>query len=129
MWCYLIDFSKINFNNKEPVYIQIASFVKRQILLGNIKSGDELPSRRELAALLGINPNTVQKAYRMMEGAGYVITVGNTGSVVFVDDKIHAAIENELTKGMVNDFVRSAKELNMPFKRIIDLISEVWDEI
>lgn len=126
---YLIDFSKINFNNKEPVYIQIASFVKRQILLGNIKSGDELPSRRELAALFGINPNTVQKAYRMMEGAGYVITVGNTGSVVFVDDKIHAAIEDELTKGMVNDFVRSAKELNMPFKRIIDLISEVWDEI
>lgn len=125
----MIDFSKINFNNKEPVYIQIASFVKRQILLGNIKSGDELPSRRELAALLGINPNTVQKAYRMMEGAGYVITVGNTGSVVFVDDKIHAAIEDELTKGMVNDFVRSAKELNMPFKRIIDLISEVWDEI
>ena len=46
-----------------------------------------------------------------------------------MDDKIHAAIENELTKGMVNDFVRSAKELNMPFKRIIDLISEVWDEI
>lgn len=125
----MIDFSKINFNNKEPVYIQIASFVKRQILLGNIKSGDELPSRRELAALFGINPNTVQKAYRMMEGAGYVITVGNTGSVVFVDDKIHAAIEDELTKGMVNDFVRSAKELNMPFKRIIDLISEVWDEI
>jgi GntR family transcriptional regulator len=65
----------------------------------------------------------------MMEGEGYVVTVGNTGSVVFVDDKIHAAIENELTKGMVNDFVRSAKELNMPFKRIIDLISEVWDEI
>lgn len=126
---YLIDFSKINFNNKEPVYIQIASFIKRQILLGNIQSGEELPSRRELAALLGINPNTVQKAYRMMEGEGYVVTVGNTGSVVFVDDKIHAAIENELTKGMVNDFVRSAKELNMPFKRIIDLISEVWDEI
>lgn len=126
---YLIDFSKINFNNKEPVYIQIASFIKRQILLGNIQSGEELPSRRELAALLGINPNTVQKAYRMMEGEGYVVTVGNTGSVVFVDDKIHAAIENELTKGMVNDFVGSAKELNMPFKRIIDLISEVWDEI
>lgn len=126
---YLIDFSKINFNNKEPVYIQMASFIKRQILLGNIQSGEELPSRRELAALLGINPNTVQKAYRMMEGEGYVVTVGNTGSVVFVDDKIHAAIENELTKGMVNDFVRSAKELNMPFKRIIDLISEVWDEI
>lgn len=125
----MIDFSKINFNNKEPVYIQIASFIKRQILLGNIQSGEELPSRRELAALLGINPNTVQKAYRMMEGEGYVVTVGNTGSVVFVDDKIHAAIENELTKGMVNDFVRSAKELNMPFKRIIDLISEVWDEI
>lgn len=125
----MIDFSKINFNNKEPVYIQMASFIKRQILLGNIQSGEELPSRRELAALLGINPNTVQKAYRMMEGEGYVVTVGNTGSVVFVDDKIHAAIENELTKGMVNDFVRSAKELNMPFKRIIDLISEVWDEI
>jgi len=126
---YLIDFSKINFNNKEPVYIQIANFIKRQILLGNIESGDELPSRRELATLLGINPNTVQKAYRMMESEGYVVTVGNTGSVVLVDEKVHAAIENELTKGMVDDFVRSAKALNMSFKRVIDLISEVWDEI
>jgi GntR family transcriptional regulator len=126
---YLIDFSKINFNNKEPVYIQIANFIKRQILLGNIESGDELPSRRELATLLGINPNTVQKAYRMMESEGYVVTVGNTGSVVLVDEKVHAAIENELTKGMVDDFVRSAKALNMSFKRVIDLISEVWDEV
>lgn len=125
----MIDFLKMNLNNKEPVYIQIANYIKKQIITGFAKTGDELPSRRELAAMLGINPNTVQKAYKLMEDEGYVRTIGNSGSIIFLDENILSSIENELTKGLVSEFVKSAKEINMAFKQIVDLISNVWDEV
>ncbi|NLM11952.1 MAG: GntR family transcriptional regulator [Clostridiaceae bacterium] len=125
----MIDFTKLNLNNKEPVYIQIAYYVKKQILAGFAEPGDELPSRRELAALLGINPNTVQKAYKLMEDSGYVQTIGNSGSIIYIDKKILSSIENELTKGLVKDFVKAAKDINMSFKETIGLISEVWDDV
>ena len=124
----LIDFLKISFNNRDPVYVQIAEHVKKQVLVGNAKHGEELPSRRELAAMLGINPNTVQKAYKMMEKGGFVTTSGNYGSVVCVNERILGAIEKELTEGMVKEFVKSAKEVNLSFKYVIHMVSRLWDE-
>ena len=50
-----------------PIYQQIIRYVKQGIAAGTIRDGEELPSRRVLSALLAVNPNTVQKAYRMME--------------------------------------------------------------
>ncbi len=124
----MLDFSNLKLNNKDPVYIQISLFVKQQILLKNAVNGDELPSRRELAVQLNINPNTVQKAYKLMEEQGFVVTKGNQGSYIYLDEFIYSRIETELTRDMVADFIKSAKEINMSFKRIIDLISELWDE-
>jgi len=124
----MLDFSNIKLNNKEPVYLQISLYVKRQILLKNAISGDELPSRRELAVQLNINPNTVQKAYKLMEEEGFVVTKGNQGSYIYVDESIYSKIEAELTRDMVAEFIKSAKEIDLSFKRVIDLISELWDE-
>ena len=53
-----------------PIYLQILLFIKRGIIAGTVVNGDELPSRRVLSALLGVNPNTVQKAYRLLEEDG-----------------------------------------------------------
>ena len=50
-----------------PIYQQIIRYVKQGIAAGTIRDGEELPSRRVLSALLAVNPNTVQKAYRMMD--------------------------------------------------------------
>ncbi len=64
----VLDFRKLELNTTEPVYVQIVSFVKRQIFTGAAEKG-RIPSlaQRELAAILKINPNTVQKAFRLME--------------------------------------------------------------
>lgn len=64
----MLDFRKLELNTTEPVYVQIVSFVKRQIFTGAAEKGESLPSRRELAAILKINPNTVQKAFRAHGG-------------------------------------------------------------
>jgi DNA-binding transcriptional regulator YhcF (GntR family) len=124
----LVDFSGLRLNNRDPVYIQIAAYIKKKILSGQISDGEPLPSRREIAAMLEINPNTAQKAFKLMEDEGYVMTVGNTGSIIHIDDKIRARIESELTENMVREFIKSAKDVNLSFKKVFDLISDMWDD-
>lgn len=125
----MLDFSGLTLNNRDPVYVQIASYVKRKILAGHVSNGDPLPSRREIAAILSINPNTAQKAFKLMEEEGYIVTIGNTGSIIYTDDTILAGIESELTETMVSEFIQTAKDSNLSFKKVVDLISEMWDEV
>lgn len=124
----MLNFYELKLDNKEPVYVQLAFYVKRSILLRQAVSGDRLPSRREIATQLNINPNTVQKAFKLMEDEGYVRTSSTQGSIIYVDDAMIAQIEDELMKGMVRAFIGSAKEVNLSFKKVVDLISELWDE-
>lgn len=123
----MLNFYGLKLNNKDPAYIQTALYVKRQILLKNATSGQRLPSRREIAAQLRINPNTVQKAFKLMEDEGYVHTSGNLGSVIYVDDEVFARIEEELTRELVAQFIESAQEVNLSFKRVVELITEQWE--
>ncbi|OME76502.1 GntR family transcriptional regulator [Paenibacillus sp. FSL A5-0031] len=123
----MLHFYELKLNNKEPVYVQAALYVKRQILLGKAESGDKLPSRREIAAQLNINPNTVQKAFKLMEDEGYVRTSSTLGSVIYVDEAILKQIEAELTDELVKAFIGSAKEIHLSFQQVISLISERWE--
>jgi len=107
--------------------LQAALYVKRQILLEKAVSGEKLPSRREIAAQLNINPNTVQKAFKLMEDEGYVRTSSTLGSVIYVDEAILKQIETELTDELVKAFIGSAKEIHLSFKQVIALISERWE--
>ena len=122
-----MDFRGLKLDNREPVYQQIAAYVRQQIFTGAAQSGDPLPSRRSAAAQLGINPNTVQKAFRLMEDAGYIVTNGNSGSMVFVSDAIREQIETELTRGLILDFVRRARANDLSLSRVIALLGELWD--
>jgi len=124
----MLNFYELTLNNKDPVYIQLALYVKRQILLRRAVSGDKLPSRREIATQLNINPNTVQKAFKLMEEEGFVHTTSTQGSVIYTDASIIARIEDELMKEMVLSFIGSAKEVNLSFKKVVDLLSELWEE-
>jgi GntR family transcriptional regulator len=123
----VLNFYELKLNNREPVYLQAALYVKRQILLRRTVSGDKLPSRREVAAQLNINPNTVQKAFKLMEDEGFVHTSSTQGSVIYVDEAIFTRIEAELTRELVKSFVESAKEIQLSFKSVVELISEHWE--
>ena len=92
----VLDFRKLELNTTEPVYVQIVSFVKRQIFTGAAEKGESLPSRRELAAILKINPNTVQKAFRLMEEEKIIETPPHAVSVIHWDDAVFARLRREL---------------------------------
>lgn len=124
----MLDFSSLILNNKDPVYIQVCRFVKQKILLRHVETGTELPSRREVAAALNINPNTAQKAFKLMEEEGFIVTNTNVGSMIYVNDEIYKRIETELTEAMVKEFIESAKAVNLSFKNVIELITDKWED-
>jgi len=123
----VLNIQELKLNNRDPVYLQVVKYVKRQILLRAVQSGDRMPSRREIASLLNINPNTAQKAFKTMEDEGFVHTSSTSGSVLYVDEAIYRRIEEELTRELVRSFVESAKESRMSLRNVVDLIQEYWD--
>jgi len=115
-------------DNRAPVYVQVIQYFKQQIASGEIKMGEEIPSRRELARLLKINPNTVQRAYREMEEAGLIYTDGNLPSKVTMDKEIIQRTKNELLTNAVNEFIRSVQPIQIPLPELLELIKEKYVE-
>ena len=72
----------LDYRDARPIYTQIIDGFKEQISTGVLQSGDKLPSVRELAASLSINPNTIQRAYRQLEMEGWIATVPGKGCFV-----------------------------------------------
>lgn len=124
----ILNFHELNLNNRDPVYLQMAYYVRRKIMLKQSENGDRLPSRREIAAQLRINPNTVQKAIKAMEEEGYVRTTSTLGSVIVVDEAIRMQIETELKRELVGHFVQAAKEMDLSFREAVGLIGQMWEE-
>jgi GntR family transcriptional regulator len=72
----------LDYRDARPIYSQIVEGFREQILGGILQAGDKLPSVRELAGQLAINPNTIQRAYRELEMQGWIATVGGKGCFV-----------------------------------------------
>lgn len=70
----------INFRDSRPIYEQVKESLRRLIVSGALPPDDKLPSVRELASQLVINPNTIQRAYRELEREGYIVSVPGKGS-------------------------------------------------
>ena len=73
---------QLNYRDARPIYSQITDGVREQVLAGVLQSGDRLPSVRELASQLAINPNTIQRAYRELEMQGWIATIPGKGCFV-----------------------------------------------
>ena len=72
----------LNSRDPRPIYEQIMDNLRRLIISGGVAPGERLPSVRELAAQLAINPNTIQRAYRELENEGFIYSMTGKGSFV-----------------------------------------------
>ena len=77
----------LDYRDVRPIYAQIIDGFKEQISAGILQPGDKLPSVRELAAGLAINPNTIQRSYRQLEMDGWIVTVQGKGCFVCSDER------------------------------------------
>ena len=75
----------LNYRDSAPIYAQIKENLRHQIISGILTPGDKLPSVRELATQLSINPNTIQRAYNELELEGFIISVLGKGNYVSSD--------------------------------------------
>lgn len=119
--------ANIAFNQKSPIYQQLILQIKQAIASGVLKDGFELPSRRALAARLGINPMTVQKAYQIMSNEGILVTSPNAVSHIKVDLLQQQSIRRELIDREVSHFIGQVKALDLNFKEVIEWITTHWD--
>ena len=73
---------QLDYRDARPIYTQIVDGCREQIISGVLRQGEKMPSVRELACQLTINPNTIQRAYRELEMEGWIASVPGKGSFV-----------------------------------------------
>ena len=92
---------QINYNDSRPIYEKVKDSLRQLILSGALAEENKLPSVRELAVSLTINPNTIQRAYRELEQEGYIVSVPGKGSFVARGGGAKAARRKELTEKLL----------------------------
>jgi GntR family transcriptional regulator len=118
----------VSFNAREPVYLQVVRHFKEQIAIGELVAGQEIPSRRELAATLNINPNTAQKAYKEMEEQGLIHTERNFPSQITTNETMLQSVRQELILAAVDSFVDAIRPINVPVDELLRVVKEKYSE-
>ena len=113
----------INFRDARPIYEQVKDGFCQLILSGALPPDYKLPSVRELASSLTINPNTIQRAYRTLEQEGYIVSVPGKGSFVCDGDQAARARRQELLERF-DKLVKEMEQLGIPRRQLMDILKE-----
>ena len=117
----------INLKAGAPIYEQVLYAARKAILSGELKPGDALPSVREIAGHLRINPNTVQKALVALKGEGLVETVPGIGNRVCERPEARAAERAALLDEELEAIVMRARQLRLDLTDLHDALQNHWD--
>lgn len=111
------------FDEKSPIYAQIAHHIKLQIISGVIKSGQQLATVRELAEEAGVNPNTIQRAFTELEREGIVYSQRTSGRFVTDDLELIRQQRQELAETEILNFISKMKQIGLGNQSIINTVS------
>jgi len=95
----------------QPIYQQIMDGITKKIVRGELAPGDQIPSQREMALLLKVSPNTVQRAYRDLEALGVVHTLRGQGTFIRAAPELLRSLREEMLRRAVTGFVREMRSL------------------
>lgn len=124
----MVSFDAFKPEGNIPIYLELILFIKRQIIAHEIVNEDPLPSRREVSARLGINPNTVQKAYKQLEDEGLIESRPGAKSCVSVNEKTVRQIKNDLVKEEVRGIVKTMKEMGIEKQEAMEWLDKNWED-
>ena len=117
----------INTRDSRPIYEQIKESLCRLILSGVLQTGERLPSVRELAGTLAINPNTIQRAYRELELEGFIYSMPGKGSFVSPLEQVdHSRIDGK--KAQFREAARELLGLGIKKEALIAMLDELKQE-
>ena len=124
----MIDFGAFRAEDGTPIYLQIIKYLKQGVVSGAVADGDELPSRRVLSALLGVNPNTVQKACRMLEEEGLLVSHAGAKSCVRVTPELRERVRAELIRSDAVAAASAFRRMGVPLEEAIELVKRAYEE-
>lgn len=120
---------QLDFGDHRPIYEQIKDKIKDLIIRGVLKEGEKIPSVREMATSLAINPNTIQKAYKDLENEGYIYSLRAKGS--FVAPQSEAAREDKRKKlyEQLSETVKEMAFLKISLDEITENVKKTYKEV
>lgn len=114
--------------SSEPIYEQIGRQIKAQIISGDLKEGDGLPSIRKLAQELHISVITTKRAYEELEKEGFIDTVGGKGTFVAIQNKeLLREKKMKSIEDMMADTVTEAQKLGITYSELKEMLSILFD--
>lgn len=118
---------EINYRDSRPIYEQIKDGLRKLLIVGAIKEDEKLPSVRDMASQLSINPNTIQRAYRELEEEGFVYSVAGKGSFGSGKKGIDSKRRLELEKA-IDEAVHELKLMGVDKEDIVNKIFAAYDK-
>lgn len=117
---------QLDSTSRIPIHDQIVNGILRLRTVGVMKSGDKLPSVRALAQSLGINPNTVQKAYATLEATGVIYSLPGKGSFLAQNDSAQEALLAAQLERFREE-AEKAKRIGLTEKELISIVDEIFE--
>lgn len=112
------------FDNERPIYIQLVEMIRIEIISGKFKKGQKIPSVRELALIMKVNPNTMQKALVELENEQLIYTERTNGKYVTEDEELIEKIKRKLAKEIVNNYLNSMKNIGIDYDLAVKYLQE-----
>lgn len=119
----------LEFDDKMPIYLQIMDHIKMDIITEKLKANDKLPSVREMAINLKVNPNTLQRAYQELERLGIVYTQRGMGTFVGEGENMVGELKQQIAKELMDSFIVRMKRLGFTEEEIIENVSRKIIEV
>lgn len=116
------------FDNERPIYVQLVEKIRLEIISGRLKSGERLPSVRELALTARVNPNTMQKALSELESEGLVYTERTNGKFVTDNKELIEKIKRKLAEEKVNNYINDMKNIGITYEEAVMYLQELGGE-
>lgn len=118
---------KIDNNSSKALYEQIYDEISRLIFSKALKPDEQLPSVRELASLIKVNPNTIQRAYKSLENDNYIYTVKGKGNFVKNADELKN-LQIQKVNEELYDIIKFLKEVGLSNNGILDIIKNILNQ-
>jgi GntR family transcriptional regulator len=119
---------RIDSGSGVPIYRQLVEQVRREVMLGRLAAGDQLPTLRDVVDALAINPNTVVKAYAELEHEGLVVRRQGMGTFVTSAPPAGALVAPPVVRDSLFRWVRQAREAGLSREQIRLLVAVALDE-
>lgn len=114
-------------DSDRPIFLQLVERIQMDIISGRYKSGDKLPSVRDLAAEAAVNPNTMQKAFSELERTGLVYSQRTSGRFITEDKKMIEELKATIAKEKIEEFIENMKNIGFKDDEILSMMQQTMN--